>query len=236
MTNMPKYNPCSKEFQEEAKRLGLTGYQYYRKLVEEGKLPNPTDIDRKKVQGTIKRSGCKSDTEYCKLLITRRGFKSLHEYNEYLAKKRGFKSRNEYYKYLIKKRGFKSPFEYQTYLAKNKGFKSVYEYRDHLAKIRGFASYSEYIKHFYKEKKCCRCGKRIPLSIDDYHHIIPRKFEGIDSRINRIPLCYECHDYVEFMTEEWIKSGMRHDIDILRLLIVNDGFPDDNPKNIEEIK
>ena len=43
---MIKYHPCSKEFQEEAKRLGLTGNQLTQKYVREGKLSNPTDIDR----------------------------------------------------------------------------------------------------------------------------------------------------------------------------------------------
>lgn len=43
---MIKYHPCSKEFQEEAKRLGLTGNQLIQKYIIEGKLANPTDIDR----------------------------------------------------------------------------------------------------------------------------------------------------------------------------------------------
>lgn len=46
-----RYNPMNKEFQDKAEEFGLNGYQYYRKLVEEGKLPNPTDIyheDREK--------------------------------------------------------------------------------------------------------------------------------------------------------------------------------------------
>lgn len=43
---MSRYNPMSKEFQDEAKRLGLTGNQLIQKYVREGKLSNPTDIDR----------------------------------------------------------------------------------------------------------------------------------------------------------------------------------------------
>lgn len=43
---MLKFNPMSKEFQDEAKRLGLTGNQLIQKYVHEGKLPNPTNIDR----------------------------------------------------------------------------------------------------------------------------------------------------------------------------------------------
>lgn len=47
---MSKYNPMSKEFQEEAKRLGLTGYQYTQKLREEDKLPNPLILIEKNLK------------------------------------------------------------------------------------------------------------------------------------------------------------------------------------------
>ena len=47
MTKNQKYNPMSKEFQNECKRLGLTGYQYKLELIKEGKVINPTDIKRK---------------------------------------------------------------------------------------------------------------------------------------------------------------------------------------------
>ncbi len=42
-----KYNPMSIEFQDECKKLGLTGYQYRLKLIKEGKVVNPSDIERK---------------------------------------------------------------------------------------------------------------------------------------------------------------------------------------------
>ena len=40
-----EYNPCSKEYQYKAKELRLTGNQYIQKLINEGKLPGPTEID-----------------------------------------------------------------------------------------------------------------------------------------------------------------------------------------------
>lgn len=52
-----KYNPCSKEFQDKAKELGLTGYQYHQKLVEEGKLRNSTDIDRETNNAIYRKLG-----------------------------------------------------------------------------------------------------------------------------------------------------------------------------------
>lgn len=33
---IPRYNPCSQEFQEEAKKLELTPWQYRQKLIEQG--------------------------------------------------------------------------------------------------------------------------------------------------------------------------------------------------------
>lgn len=39
-----KYNPMSKEFQEEANRLGLSGNQYHQLLIEEGILPRTVDV------------------------------------------------------------------------------------------------------------------------------------------------------------------------------------------------
>jgi hypothetical protein len=48
---LSKYNPMSKEFQKEIKRLGLTGNQYIRKLREEGKLPNPSDRKEDIIRG-----------------------------------------------------------------------------------------------------------------------------------------------------------------------------------------
>ena len=59
-----KYNPCSKEFQEKAKELGLTGHQYIQKLTEEGKLRNPTDIDRETNNAIFERLGYNKSSDY----------------------------------------------------------------------------------------------------------------------------------------------------------------------------
>ncbi len=61
-----KYHPCSKEFQEKAKELGLTGHQYYQKLVEEGKLRNPTDIDRDTNNAIYRKIGYDNSAHFLK--------------------------------------------------------------------------------------------------------------------------------------------------------------------------
>lgn len=77
-----KYNPMSKEFQEKAKELGLTGYQYMRKLVKEEKLPNPTDIMRKEREITTKNAGFDSTKKYVDNLCQKRGFKDKVDLNK----------------------------------------------------------------------------------------------------------------------------------------------------------
>lgn len=62
-----KYNPMSRKFQEDAKKLGLTGYQYYKKLVEEEKLPDPTNINRQNNERWAKNAGCENYNEYHRL-------------------------------------------------------------------------------------------------------------------------------------------------------------------------
>lgn len=61
---MIKYHPCSKEFQEEAKRLGLTGNQLIQKYIREGKLQNPADINRDNNERIAKQAGFKNHNEY----------------------------------------------------------------------------------------------------------------------------------------------------------------------------
>ncbi len=61
-----KYNPCSKEFQEKAKELGLTGHQYIQKLTEEGKLRNPTDIDRETNDAIYRNIGYYNSAHFLK--------------------------------------------------------------------------------------------------------------------------------------------------------------------------
>ncbi len=76
---MSKYNPMSKEFQDDARRLGLTGYQLAQKYIKEGKLPDLTENDRNRRKKFLKE----------------RGFKNEIDYLEYLAKNKGFKNRKE---------------------------------------------------------------------------------------------------------------------------------------------
>lgn len=64
-----RYHPCSKEFQDEVKRLGLTGNQLIQKYVNEGKL---------KLIGSVEN------------FFEIHGFKDNKEYKDYLAKKKGF--------------------------------------------------------------------------------------------------------------------------------------------------
>lgn len=57
---MSKFN----EFQEEAKRLGLTGNQLIHLYIKEGKLPNPADLNRDRNNDLAKRAGLKNHNEY----------------------------------------------------------------------------------------------------------------------------------------------------------------------------
>lgn len=119
-----KYKVGHPEFIEEAKRLGLTPYEYRCKLVQERVLANPYKIDKQKGDN----------------LLIKKGFNSYTEYQNELAKNRGFKNRTEYYNDLAKKNGFKI---YEEYLAKNRGLNNCKEYRDVLAKEKGFKNYAE---------------------------------------------------------------------------------------------
>jgi len=56
------------------------------------------------------------------------------------------------------------------------------------------------------------------------HHIIPRKYGGENNIENLINLCNNCHDYVEIKTEDYIKKYKHYDVEILRSLIINNGF------------
>ncbi len=92
--------PCSKEFQEEAKKLGLTGNRYIRRLIEEGKLPSPTDLEKVRITNFLKKYE----------------FDNRREYDEFCAKKLGYENlrerRNEY-RY---NKGIRSPIsEYESW-------------------------------------------------------------------------------------------------------------------------
>ena len=66
---------------------------------------------------------------------------------------------------------------------------------------------------------CCRIRKA-----DSEHHIIPRSSGGEDTIRNKIKLCRKCHDYVELKTDAFMKSGLSYNIDLLKIMIVNDAF------------
>ena len=91
-----RYHPCSKEFQEEAKRLGLTGGQLIQKYIREGKIVNPIDIDKKVHENIYKDAGCKNITEYRNKCAQNLGYKNAQEYNEACYKNLGYKDKKEY--------------------------------------------------------------------------------------------------------------------------------------------
>jgi hypothetical protein len=71
-----KYNPMSKEFQEEAKRLGLTGYQLIQKYKENGNIVNSTYINRRAQLICYKKSGCNNHSEYRNVCAQILGFRN----------------------------------------------------------------------------------------------------------------------------------------------------------------
>lgn len=101
----PRYHPCSREFQEYAKRLGLTGYQYTQRLIEEEKLPDTTKIER----------------ENKRRLAQEKGYKSYKEYVDDLARKRGYENDAEYRREENWNRGYYTPMsenvECSSYIA-----------------------------------------------------------------------------------------------------------------------
>ncbi len=72
------YHPCSKEFQEEANKLG-----------------DPIDIHRDKQQELITRNKCKDLREYRELFAKKRKFGSYKEYRDHLARLMGYNRRSE---------------------------------------------------------------------------------------------------------------------------------------------
>ncbi len=75
--------------------------------------------------------------------------------------------------------------------------------------------------------KCACCNKEISIhqqSINSKHHIIPRKYGGTDDEVNKINLCFKCHDIVEIQTENYIEKYKHYDIETLKSLIINNGF------------
>ena len=80
-----QYNPCSEEFQEKARELGLTGHQYLQKLVEEGKLRNPTDIDRESNNTIYKKIGYEGSAHFLREWRHDNGVQSPMEENKACA-------------------------------------------------------------------------------------------------------------------------------------------------------
>ena len=76
-----KYNPISKEFQEKAKELGLTGYQYYSKLVQDKKIVNPTDVERRNKEEFLKRNNFENMREWKEEWVKDKGWKDYKEYS-----------------------------------------------------------------------------------------------------------------------------------------------------------
>lgn len=70
------------------------------------------------------------------------------------------------------------------------------------------------------------CPICIEREVQSRHHIIPRKYTVNNDKTNLILLCNRCHDIIEIKTEEWIESGKRYNIDLLKSMILNDGFTD----------
>lgn len=78
-SDMKKFHPCSKEFQEEAKRLGLTGNQLIQKFIEEGRLPNPTEVEKKRRDDFIKKEGHSRIVDYRNTVAKKKGYNSEAE-------------------------------------------------------------------------------------------------------------------------------------------------------------
>lgn len=93
--------------------------------------------------------------------------------------------------------------------------------QDHKGRIKQKIIHKPMVYYLPNETICPLC--RIN-NVESHHHILPRKYGGQEFYENMIYLCYKCHDYVEIKTEDWIKSGKHYDIDILKMLILNDGF------------
>lgn len=81
MANGNKYRVGHPEFLKEAEKLGLTGHEYYLKLLQEGVYPNPADLRRKHLDN----------------LANKKGFSSYKEQMEDSYRQRGYVNKSEYY-------------------------------------------------------------------------------------------------------------------------------------------
>lgn len=108
-----KHNPMSKEFQDECKKLGLTGNQFvwYKKLESkygnefaEFAIKNECNIDKKYLN-----YGCKNSTEYYNKRIQKLGFKDRLDYENRCSQRLGYKDRNERYREKCYNKGIFGP-------------------------------------------------------------------------------------------------------------------------------
>lgn len=159
---MTKYNPCSKEFQEEAKGLGLTGFQYIQKLRKEGKLVNATKVKREDDDKRAQKRGYKDINEYNRVIYHKED-PCLEKFQEGtigwlkdILKEKGISTENinfgdlirlaqenkilsvwanihkELLKRTIKNTGCENHAEYLDKWAKKHGYKDINEYRNEL--------------------------------------------------------------------------------------------------------
>lgn len=211
----------SPEFIEEARKLGLNGWEYYQKLIREKKLPNPTNIHRELREETARKKGFKSIADQQKYFRDQR-YASKMRYDRYIDRQEKERRNKTGIIFISKKMTIKTRRRRHVYTDFDI---LVTNHERYIEKQKEFKYYKDDIAVENDECQRCRgCGKHIFLSIYNYHHIIPRDLGGSDEDYNRIPLCYTCHDYVEIMTYRWIKSGKYYDIGILKSMIINDGL------------
>lgn len=91
-----KYNPMSKEFQDECKRLGLTGFQLIKRYRDEGKIISNSKANDK--QRKVINAGCKT----------------YKEYKDKCAQKLGYENDSERIKMKRWEQGIREPMEFNT--------------------------------------------------------------------------------------------------------------------------
>lgn len=155
---MTKYNMCSKEFQEEAKRLGLTGFQYVQKLRKEGKLVNITKVKREDDNKRAQNRGYKDINEYNRVMYHKEdpcleGFQEgTIGWLKYILKEKGISIENISFGDIIRLGQENNILniwtdvhrELRKKIAKNTGCKNHTEYLDKWAKKRGYNDINDY--------------------------------------------------------------------------------------------
>lgn len=80
MVNGNKYRVGHHEFLKDAEKLGLTGHEYYLKLLQEGIFPNPTDLTRGHLDNLAKKKGFASYKDQMENAYRQRGYANKSEY------------------------------------------------------------------------------------------------------------------------------------------------------------